>query len=62
MSCVATIKEGILFLAVAVDVAINQNLLVLNIHDLVHKCLCIVHFWVQIFARQDPLAIQIHTS
>jgi len=58
---VAPVEEGVLLLAVAVDVAVDQNLLLLDLRDLSHQFLCVEYFGVQFGTWQDPLAIQVYS-
>ena len=45
--------------AVTVDVAVDEDLLVVSIGNLVHQSLCVVYFRMQLLVRANPLAIKI---
>ena len=46
----------------AVNIAEDHYLFLLNLSDIVHFSFGVEHLWVQVSARVDPLSIQIDTG
>jgi hypothetical protein len=60
ISCsVASVEKRILFLAVAVQIAVNPDLAFL-VSQFSHQALCMENLWVELLLRADPLSVQIN--
>ena len=59
---IAAVEEGVLLFGVAVDIAVDPNVALFRLREVLKQLLGIVDFWLELRVWVDPLAIEVDAS